>query len=301
MTGAAGFIGRACCERLAMQGAAVRRLTRAPALDGIAVDLARASTADLTQALAGVHTIVHLAGRAHVAGETAERFDAVYREANELATRRLAERAVAAGVSRFIFASTIKVNGESTPPGRPFQPADVAAPYDAYARSKLAAETALFDAARGTSMDAVALRLPLVYGPGAKGNWRVLIDAVRERRWLPVGAIGNRRSLLGLENLLDALAAAIAAPSALRGVHFVTDRASVSTPDLVRAVAAALGVAPRIASVPVPVLQVAGLLTGRREVIARLAGSLEADPSSFAAASGWTPRPLSIDAATVAR
>jgi nucleoside-diphosphate-sugar epimerase len=149
-------------------------------------------------------------------------------------------------------------------------------------------------------MEVVVLRLPLVYGPGVKGNLRALIDAVRKRRWLPVGAIDNRRSVLGVDSLLDALDAAIAAPSAPRGVHFVTDAGSVSTPGLVRAIADALGVAPRIASVPVPLLRIAGLLSGRRAAIARLAGSLEADPSSFVAATGWTPRPLSIDAATVA-
>ena len=301
VTGAGGFIGRAFCARASAKGAAVRRLVHTPATDGVAIDLAHASAVELAHALDGVQTIVHLAGRAHVAGETGKRFDGVYREANELATRRLAEGAIAAGVRRFIFASTVKVNGESTLPGRPFRPDDAPAPTDAYARSKLAAETALFDAAQGTRMEAIVLRLPLVYGAGMKGNLRALVDAVRERRWLPVGAIDNRRSLLGIDNLLDALDAAIGAPSALRGVHFVADAASVSTPDLVRAVAHALGVAPRIAAVPVPLLRMAALLSGRRDAIARLAGSLEADTTSLAIATGWTPRPLSIDAAAVAR
>jgi len=301
VTGAAGFIGYAFCARACAKGVAVRRLVHTPATDGVAIDLARASAAELARALDGAQTVVHLAGRAHAAGETTARFDGVYREANELATQRLAEGAITAGVRRFIFASSIKVNGESTPPGRPFRPDDAPAPQDAYARSKLAAETALFDAARGTRMEVVVLRLPLVYGPGVKGNLRALIDAIRDRRWLPVGAIDNRRSLLGVDNLLDALDVAIGAPSPLRGVHFVADAASVSTPDLVRAIAHALGVAPRIAAVPVPLLRVAGLLSGRRDAIARLAGSLEADTSSFAAATGWTARRLSIDAATVVR
>jgi nucleoside-diphosphate-sugar epimerase len=301
VTGAAGFIGHAVCARAAARGIAVRRLIHTPAPDGIAIDLARASLDELARVLVGVQAVVHLAGRAHVTGETSARFDGVYRDANELATRRLAEGAIAADVRRFIFASSIKVNGEATPPGRPFRPDDAPAPQDAYARSKLAAETALFDAARGTRMDAVVLRLPLVYGPGVKGNLRVLVDAVRDRRWLPVGAIDNRRSLLGVDNLLDALDAALGAPSAPRGVHFVADAASVSTPDLVRAIAHALGVAPRIASVPVALLLIAGVLSGRRATIARLTGSLEADTSSFVAATGWTPRRLSIDAATVAR
>jgi UDP-glucose 4-epimerase len=117
---------------------------------------------------------------------------------------------------------------------------------------------------------------------------------VRRRRWLPVGAIDNRRALLGIDNLLDAFDAVIDAPAA-RGVHFVADAHSVSTPDLVRAIAAALHVEPRIASVPVPLLRLAGALCGRRDAIARLTGSLEVDTSSLIAATGWRPRPFAID------
>jgi len=301
VTGASGFIGRAFCARASRTGRGIRRLVRVPDGDGIAVDLAGEGDDEIVRALEGVATVVHLAGRAHVAGESGARFDAAYRHANSTATQRLAACAVAAGVRRFVFASTVKVNGESTPPGLPFRPGDAPSPQDAYARSKLAAESALFDAARGSSMAVVALRLPLVYGPGVKGNLRTLIEAVRARRWLPVGAIDNRRSLLGVDNLLDALDAVIDAPAAPQGVHFVADAASVSTPDLVRALARALGVEPRIASVPVALLRIAGTLTGRRTAIDRLAGSLEVDASSLAATTGWTPRGFAIDAATVAR
>jgi nucleoside-diphosphate-sugar epimerase len=301
ITGAAGFIGSAFCERASSQGRAVRTFSRAPLpehSDGVVVDLAQAGSAALAQALAGAATIVHLAGRAHVRGETGAQFDALYRDANEAATRRLAEAALAAGVRRFIFASTVKVNGEATAPGRPFRNVDAPAPRDAYARSKLAAEAALFETAAGTSMDVVVLRLPLVYGRGARGNFRMLVDAVRRRRLLPIGAIANRRALLGIDNLLDAIDAAIDAP-APRGVHFVADADSVSTPQLVRAIAAALHVEPRIASVPVPLLRLVGTLVGRRDAIARLTGSLEVDASSLAAATRWKPRPFVIDAAMV--
>jgi nucleoside-diphosphate-sugar epimerase len=301
VTGASGFIGRAFCARASRTGRGIRRLVRVPDGDGIAVDLAGEGDDEIVRALEGVATVVHLAGRAHVAGETGARVDAVYRDANAAATQRLAACAVAAGVRRFVFASTVKVNGEATPPGQPFRPGDAPAPQDAYARSKLAAETALFDAARGSPMAVVVLRLPLVYGAGVKGNLRTLIEAVRARRWLPVGAIDNRRSLLGVDNLLDALDAVVDAPAAPHGVHFVADAASVSTPDLVRAIARALGVAPRIAIVPVPLLRIAGTVTGRRAAIDRLAGSLEVDASSLAAMTGWTPRGFAIDAATVTR
>jgi UDP-glucose 4-epimerase len=303
VTGAAGFIGRAFCERASSGGRAVRTFSRTPLRehgDGVVVDLAHASAAAVARSLAGVATIVHLAGRAHMRGETGAQFDAAYRDANEIGTRRLAEAALTAGVRRFIFASTVKVNGEATRPGRPFRSDDAPAPQDAYARSKAAAEAALLDTASGTSMDVVVLRLPLVYGPRARGNFRTLVDAVRKRRLLPVGAIDNRRALLGIDNLLDAIDAAIDAPRP-SGVHFVADASSISTPQLVRAIAAALHVEPRIAAVPVPLLQIAGVLCGRRDTVARLTDSLEVDTSSFAAATAWRARSFAIDAATVER
>ena len=302
VTGAAGFIGRAFCKRAASNGRVVRSFTRASQddrRDNVVADLARVEAAELAQALGGVTTVVHLAGRAHVRGETAATFDAVYRDANELATRRLAEASAAAGVRRLIFASTVKVNGEATLRGRPFRVGDAPAPHDAYARSKAAAEAALFDIAARASLEIVVLRLPLVYGPGARGNFRSLVDAVRNRRLLPIGAIDNRRSLLGLENLLDALDATIDARS-VDGVHFVADADSVSSKTLVRAIAGALRVEPRIVSIPVPLLRIAGALAGRRDAIARLTGSLEVDPTSLTATTGWTPRRFAIDAATVA-
>ncbi len=143
-------------------------------------------------------------------------------------------------------------------------------------------------------MEAAVLRLPLVHGSGARGNFRRLVDAVRVGRILPFGAIENRRSLVGLTNLLDALDAAIDAP-ALHGVHFVADAQSVSTPELVRAIAHALEVEPRIVRVPVGLLKVAGLAMGRSDAIARLVNSLEVDVSSFAAATRWRAREFAVD------
>lgn len=303
VTGANGFIGRAFCRRATANGRAVLRFVRVreePAGDGIAVDLARAGVDELARHLAGVSVVVHLAGRAHVMDGEGPDADDAYRDANEGATARLAQAAVAAGVRRFVFASTVKVSGESTARGRPFLPDDAPAPRDAYARSKLAAETALQHAARGTPTSPTILRLPLVHGPGARGSFRRLVDAVRARRWLPLGAIDNRRSLIGLANVLDALDAAVDA-DAVGGVHFVADRDSVSTPDLVRAIARALRVKPRLLPVPVAVLRFAGAISGRGETIARLADSLEVDTSSFALATRWRPHAFAIDAAEVAR
>jgi nucleoside-diphosphate-sugar epimerase len=297
VTGANGFIGRAFCARAFASGRAVRRFVHAPDAasgDAVALDLTRATVDDLARHLEAVSTVIHLAGRAHVMHDTAADAETAYHQANADATERLARAAVAAGVRRFVLASSVKVNGERTDPGRPFGPDDPTAPQDAYGRSKLAAEVALRNVARGTSMDAVVLRLPLVHGPQARGNFRRLVDAVRAGRMLPLGAIDNRRSLLGLANLLDALDAAIETP-ALHGVHFIADAESVSTPDLVRAIAGVLGVAPRLARVPVPLLRLAGFVTGRGDVIARLVNSLEVDVSSFVAATRWRPRPFALD------
>ncbi|MEO8537119.1 MAG: NAD-dependent epimerase/dehydratase family protein [Betaproteobacteria bacterium] len=302
VTGAHGFIGHAFCRRAVQTGLVVRRIVRVAADDGeVAVDLAGAGPEALVPLLAGADAVVHLAGRAHRPGETGPAFDRIYGAANERATRVLGRAAVVAGVRRFVFASTVKVNGESTPPHGAFRPTDKPAPGDAYACSKHAAEVALLDAVRASATTAIVLRLPLVYGPGAKGNFRALIDAVRAGRWLPLGAVDNRRSLVGIDNLVDAIAAAVAAPVEAQGVHFVADANSVSTPALVRAIAAALGVSPRMAAVPVPLLRLAASVIGRRGAVDRLTRSLEVDASSFASATDWRPRAFAIDAAAVAR
>ena len=304
VTGAGGFIGTAYCRRLAAHGRPVRRLVHMPSAtdggsDAVPLDLVRAQGDELARALAGAFAVVHLAGRAHVMRESAADADAAYRLANVDATERLALAAIGAGVRRFVFASSVKVNGEATPPGKPFRPGDAPSPRDAYARSKLAAERTLAQIASGTSMIVTSLRLPLVYGAGARGNFRRLVDAVAARRILPLGAIDNRRSLVALDSLLDAFDAVIDAPSAPVGTHFVADAQSVSTPALVEAIASALGVAPRLVPVPVALLRVAGALAGHGEIIARLVESLEVDAASLTRATGWKPRPLAIDAAAV--
>lgn len=320
VTGANGFIGTAFCRHAVAHGMRVGRLVRdrgvrsgGPAQAGahpetdparapvptLCVDLARADVDELRRMLEGASAIVHLAGRAHVIDASDD--DAEFRAANVDATEHLAQAGVAAGVRRFVFASTVKVNGEATVRGRPFRPDDPPAPCDAYARSKLAAERALLRVSDSTPMRPLVLRLPLVHGPGARGNFGRLVDAVAAHRWLPLGAIDNRRSLVGLPNLIDALGAAIDAPPAVAGVHFVADADSVSTPGLVRAIARVLGVSPRLVPVPVALLRGFGALTGHRDAVARLTGSLEVDTASFAAATAWRPARFAIDPATAAR
>jgi nucleoside-diphosphate-sugar epimerase len=303
VTGANGFIGRAFCARAAAHGVEVRKVVRTPAdARDFAVDLVRATPGQMLRALDGAHAVVHLAARVHAMNEApGPNTEAAYRLANVDVTERLALAAVTAGARRFVFASTVKVNGEATMPGHPFRPGDAPEPHDAYARSKLAAERTLAQVSSGTSMLATNLRLPLVYGAGAKGNFARLVDAVAARRVLPVGAIDNRRSLLGIDNLLDAIDAVLASESGVLGTHFVADGKSVSTPDLVRAIADALGVRPRLVPVPPAMLRIAGALAGRGDTIARLTASLEVDTGSLMRGTAWRPRPFGIDRAMVTR
>lgn len=293
VTGAAGFVGRAVVDRLRAAGREVRPIVREDrgGIEGaIALGpLDQASPEALARVLDGAAAVVHLAARAHVTGDRGSGAEAAYRAANVDATARLALAAVASKVPRFVLASSVKVNGEATLPGRPFRPDDLPAPADAYGRSKRDAEVALVDACRGSSTAAIVLRLPLVIGPGARGNVARLVDAIEAGRTLPVGAIDNRRSVLGLANLGDATVAALDAEPAPAGVHFVADADAVSTPALVRAIAGALGRPVPIAFVPVALLKLGARLAGRGAELGRLAGSLEVDASSFTAATGWKP------------
>lgn len=259
-------------------------------------DLAQLDDAALEDVVGGADAVVHLAGRAHVMVEAARNPARAYGESNVDITARLATIAARTDVRRFILASSVKVNGEQSREGRPFRPDDAPNPQDAYARSKSAAEEALFSAAKGSPMSAIALRLPLVYGRNAKGNFERLVHAIATGRRLPLASVRNRRSLLYVGNLVEAVEAAIVTPALASNVHFVADAEAVSTPDLVRAIAVAWKVKARLFAVPVPLLRFAGLAAGRGVVVARLTDSLEVDTTSFRDATAWSPR-WSLDAA----
>lgn len=297
VTGAGGFIGRALVAHFRERGRLFRALVRQhdavavlPAGHHAVADLATIADDELDALLGGATAVVHLAGRAHVLRETAGDPIGEYRAANVVVTKRLAQAAVRANVARFVFASTVKVNGERTAAGCKFGADDPPAPRDAYARSKLEAERELAGICAGSPLVPVILRLPLTYGPGVGGNFLTLLDEVARGHALPLGAIRNRRSVLGLGNLIDAIDAVLDAPIAPRGVNFVADRDSVSVPDLVRAIAVALRVPARLRAIPVPLLELAATVTGRRAMIGRLVNSLEIDTSPFCAATGWHPR-----------
>ena len=297
VTGAGGFVGRALVAHFAGTGRPFRAIVRQRSPSAVTrphfhavADLATIPDPLLDAIAAGAAAVVHLAGRAHVQDETANDPIAAYASVNVTVTARLARAAVRAGVQRFVLASTVKVNGETSKASRPFRPDDPPDPRDDYARSKLQAERELAAICAGTPMAPIVLRLPLVYGPGVKGNFARLLDEVAEERVFPLGAARNRRSLLYVGNLVEAIDAALDAPSAPSGVHFIADAECVSVPELLNAIGLALGKPIRLKAVPVGLLKLGGRLLGKRALVERLVGTLEVDASTFCAATGWTPR-----------
>jgi nucleoside-diphosphate-sugar epimerase len=238
-------------------------------------------------AMNGVDSVVHLAARTHVMRDTAADPLAEYRRINVTGTQALAEAAQAAGVRRFIFLSSIKVNGEGTTL-RPYSETDAPCPEDAYGVSKREAELALSAAA--ADMETVVLRPPLLYGPGVKGNFLRLMRAIERGMPLPLGSIHNHRSLLYVGNLVDAIMLSLDHPAAAGKTYLVADDEGISTPGLVRAIAAAMHRPARLLPFPPPLLRFAGAITGKSAAVSRLLGSLQIDSSKIRRELGWQPR-----------
>lgn len=296
VTGAAGFVGRRVVADLAATGwrvrAVVRRLSPdvqadAPAeVEWLALgDLAE--VADWSAALAGVEAVVHLAGRAHVMDDEAADPLAEYRRVNVTATLRLATAAAAAGVRRFVFMSSVKAVGESSPAAGLAED-NPARPEDAYGVSKREAEAALLAPGAFAPLTVTALRPPLVYGPGVRANFARLLRTVARGVPLPFGSLDNRRSLVFVGNLSSAVAFAIDSPALAGQACFVTDGEDVSTPELIRRIAAALRCPARLLPVPPGLLRAALTLIGRRAEADRLLGSLALRMERLPAA-GWRP------------
>ena len=288
VTGATGFVGTALRARLAASGhevvPAVRSKSGLP--HEVVVGNLDAST-DWRPALTGCDVVIHLAARVHVMNDAAQDPLALYRATNTEATLNLARQAVQAGVKRFIFISTIKVNGEGRDTA--YRETDVPAPEDAYAMSKWEAEQGLRRIARETGLEVVILRPPLVYGPGVKANFLRLMETTRKGWPLPLGAIRNQRSLLYLGNFVDAIRLCVEHPAAAGQTFLLDDGEAVSTPDLICAVARAMDRPARLLAVPVGVLELAGALLGKRAAVARLTGSLFVDSSAIRLRLAWTP------------
>ena len=296
VTGATGFVGYAVSTELAQRKHDVRRAARNLAgSDGGYFELGDIGpSTNWFGALEGVDAVVHLAARVHVMHDTEADPLTVFRAVNVEGTLNLARQAAAAGVRRFVFVSSIKVNGESTLPGQPFTADDKPAPLDAYSVSKMEAEQGLRQIAAQTGMAVVIIRPPLVYGPGVKANFAALMRAV-QRGWpLPLGAVHNRRSLMALDNLVDFIVTCLSHPQAANQTFLVSDGQDLSTTELVRGMAQAAGVPAHLLPVPVWALQAGASLLGKGDAVQRLCGNLQVDKSKARSLLGWVP-PVSVE------
>jgi nucleoside-diphosphate-sugar epimerase len=294
VTGANGLVGRHLCAQFAARGVAVRAAVRDRARhhlsgDCVSVGDIGASTS-WQEALSGVDAIIHLAARVHVMNDDAADPLAAFRQMNVAATLNLARQAAKAGVRRLVFVSTAKVHGECTAPGYAFAEQDLPTPQDPYAISKWEAEQGLWSIARDTGLELVVVRPPLVYGPGVRANFDALVRVIRRGWPLPLAAVHNHRSLVALDNLVDFLVVCVWHPAAANEVFLISDDEDVSTTNLIERIARAVGRPPRLFAVPVWVLQLAGRLTGRSQVIDRLCGNLQLNIGKARQRLQWEPK-----------
>ncbi len=305
LTGASGFVGRALAARLLADPALTLRAAyrHVPAMTPAGMSVCAVgelgADTDWRAAVEAVDVVLHCAARAHVMRETEADPAAAFRQANTDGTLALARAAARAGCRRFVFLSSVKVNGEASAAGRPLRADDAPAPCDAYGRSKLEAEIGLRALAAETGLEVVILRPPLVYGPGVKGNFLAMMRAVHRGVPLPLGATRNRRSLIALDNLVDLIVSCATHPAAAGQVFLASDGEDLSTDELLRRTGRALGHPARLVPVPLALLRAGAALCGRRELFRRLCGSLQVDIEHTQRVLGWHP-PMAVDEALAA-
>jgi nucleoside-diphosphate-sugar epimerase len=297
VSGASGFVGRALCYSAAASGVTVCGATRAsahigPNISNTVVGDIHEHT-DWRQALAHCDAVVHLAARVHVLHETEGDPRAAFQKVNVQGTLNLARQAVDAGVRRFIYISSIGVNGAETD-SKPFTAQDLAAPHSPYAESKYEAEMALHVIAAQSGMEVVIIRPPLVYGAGAPGNFRTLTRWLQRGVPLPLGAIYNRRSFVALDNLVDLILVCLKHPAAANQTFLVSDGEDVSTTALLRRMAKAMGRPARLFPIPSRWLKLGAALVGKSDTAQRLFCSLQIDIEKTCKLLNWSP-PLTLD------
>ena len=293
ITGANGFIGTHLCSELSNRNigfrATARNANENSYTDFVSCDLE--TTESLNQLMDGCNIVIHLAGRAHTTSDNSQE---KYRVANELVTQRLANAAAQNGITRFVYLSSIKVNGESSNPGLPIHQSDTPHPLDDYGRSKLAAELALQAICHDNSMEYVIIRPTLVYGQGVKANFSALISAVKRGLPLPIATVKNERSMIGINNLIDLIITSSTNPKAANQTFLASDGTDTSTPALVRLIAKSLNRQSRIFPFPIPILRLLAVVFGKSSAIDKLTGSLSVDISHTTSTLNWHP-PFSID------
>jgi len=302
LTGANGFIGRPLFERLLDEGFQTNMAVRSISVQDKAPSCVCTLIGEIDsvtpwdQALANIDVVIHLAARVHITNESAADSLAEFRKVNVDGTVNLARQAAQMGVRRFVFISSIKVNGENTEFGRPFTPEDIPAPTDAYGISKREAEDALRLLASETGMEVVIIRPPIVYGPGVKANFQTLMRCLARSIPLPLGAINNQRSLVALDNLVDLILTCIDHPKAANQTFLVSDNDDISTTRLLLLLADALGKKAFLLPIPENAIKKIAVLIGKKQMAQKLCGSLQVDISKTLNLLDWKP-PIKIEQA----
>lgn len=302
ITGANGFVGQFLTHELSIiKKFEIIGLTRSRPANSIASaiylqvgDLS--AQTDWTSCLNSVDVLVHLAARVHVMNENASDPLTEFRRVNVEGTLHLARQAASAGVRRFIFISSVKVNGESTSPNSPFTTSSTPAPLDPYGVSKMEAENGLRSLAETSGMDVVIIRPPLVYGPGVKANFANMMRWLARGVPLPLGGINNRRSLVSIYNLTDLIRVCITHPAAANQTLFVSDGEDLSTTDLLKRLADALGGPTRLFTIRPSILMTGARLIGKRDIAHRIFSSLQVDITHSRTLLEWTPPVSTNDA-----
>lgn len=296
VTGGSGFVGNALIKRLLSEHREVLAVGRSEV--DLPVETIKVSSFSelgaLGHKLGSVDVVVHCAARAHIMYDDTQDPLAEYRKVNVDGTLNLARHAAESGVKRFVFVSSIKVNGEQTLPGNPFTEDVAPAPEDPYGISKYEAEQQLQALSAETGMELVIIRPPLVYGPGVKGNFASMIRLMEKGLPLPLGAVGNKRSLVALDNLVDLIVTCVDNPAAANQVFLAGDGQDLSTTELLRGVANATGKSAWLLPVPAGLLMLGASMLGKRAVAQRLLGSLQVDISKAREILGWQP-PVSVE------